>query len=155
MKTEQNVLKNIFKKLVALCALLYLTGCKPYSYGILEIHNGTDTDIIIQHNLNSEEYVVIPINSDECARVSETEKYESINPSISIAQFVSNPDATVQVYIETKDKILLIKEWKYLEREEQGKQFFNDLCLSHRAYGGPDGGQYYFYTFTIVQDDIL
>lgn len=52
------------------------------------------------------------------------------------------------------DELILVKEWKYSEKDEPGRQFFNELFLYRITTAEPDGGSNYLYYFIINQNDI-
>lgn len=151
MNQSQNLLKFICR----ICLLLpLLVGCKPHSYALLFIHNLTDKDLVVKANINTKEYVQFSVGADSVVNVADSGVYDYYIKEVPISEFVSNPDASVQVYVEEENELILVKEWKYSEKDDAGKQFFNELFLYRIDGSEPDGGEYYSYYFIITQDDI-
>ena len=145
----------LLKSICSMCLLLpLLAGCKPYSSAGLFIDNRSGRDIIVKANLNSDEYVEYYVCSADNVELSSTGRYDYHIKEAFISDFVSNPDASVQIYVEKGDELILVKEWKYSEKDEPGRQFFNELFLYRITNVEPDGGSHYLYYFIINQNDI-
>ena len=151
MKIDQNLLKLICSMFLL---LPLLAGCKTYSSATLFINNMTGRDLIIEANLNTEEYIEYSIRAERVLNISEAGKYYGPVNEVFISEFVSNPKASVRVYIKEGGEQIFVKEWKYSDKDNDGKQFFNELFLTLEVHQTSYGVTCFQYYFTITRDDI-
>ena len=151
-----NQSRNLLKSICSLClSLLLLTGCKTYSSAVLFINNMTDSDLVIKANLNTEEYIEYSVRAKSILNVSESGKYYNQINEVSVSEFVRNPNASVRVYIKEGDEQTFVREWKYSDKDSEGKQFFNELFLTLEVHQTSYGVTCFQYYFAITHDDIV
>ena len=114
----------------------------------------TGRDLIIEANLNTEEYIEYSIRAERVLNISEAGKYYGPVNEVFISEFVSNPKASVRVYIKEGGEQIFVKEWKYSDKDNGGKQFFNELFFTLEVHQTSYGVTCFQYYFTITRDDI-
>ena len=155
MKTSLKKLKRIFSFLASL--VFCCSACNVTNSVRLWVCNMTDSGICLKVNLDSEEYTTYDIEPDGMVAISQIKIQNTDIKEISILDFVSNKNASVEIYLKEEENQRLVKVWRYSEREEIGRSFFNDLFWAKdykRCFVDPDGSSHDSYVFTITQHDI-
>lgn len=157
MKKSQKSSRHIFSCLASLVLMLCCSACNVTNSVRLWVCNMTDSVICLEVNIDSEEYTTYDIAPDENVEISVKKMQKTYMQEISISDFVSNPNASVKIFIKGEKNQRLVKVWRYSEREEIGRSFFNDLFWAKdykRCFVDPDGSSHDSYVFTITQHDI-
>lgn len=152
-------------KLLTFLMALSLCACEPvkYSFGGLRIRNDTEQDLYVESHIrsrysnNGDAFVLSCDSLFNIRRIALTKNFDESYCDYSIEQIVWNEDAFVRIYsIEETDTILL-KEWKYSERDSSGKQLFNlsdssmETDISYSMYDDI----IHVYIFPITQEDLV
>lgn len=152
-----------FKLLFVVGLLTFiLSGCtKEYISSVLTISNETGEDLWVESNIVSTEYSDpknfemskdIPYRHEVLAR---SVNYENGSVDLPLSSCVYNEEASVSIYREgdTGEKIL-VQQWRYAERHEDGRNLFNESNLERQTYSNVAGHTIVSFHFTILPEDI-
>lgn len=145
-------------------SLLCLTACdREYSNGVLAVRNETDSDLYL-------EFKIVSIRYDDvvCRMIGNPSSYlgnkETLTSSrackcsrdeFDISNMVWNEDAYLKVFRITDNDTIFLKEWKYSEKDNPGRQLFDLSDCELNGSHAVEGGNYLWcYEFVIKQEDI-
>lgn len=155
MKISLKKLKRIFSFLASL--VFCCSACNVTNSVRLWVCNMTDSGICLKVNIDSEEYTTYDIEPDGMVAISQIKIQNTDIKEISILDFVSNKNASVEIYLKEEENQRPVKTWRYSESEGSGKQFFNDLFWAKdhkKSFMDPDGSSHDSYIFTITNEDL-
>lgn len=138
-----------------------LVGCvKPYTIGGLFIRNESGQMLYVETNIESSltsEFQSFMLEEGDYRVIAQSPRYANeIRETLPLDSYIGNNDAYVRVYRLSGDsgEIELVRTWKYKERNQSGRELFNETNLECQKGGNPDGQQYIWYIFTIAPEDV-
>lgn len=150
-------------------AMLLTTGCvKPYTVGGLYIRNETSQTLYVESTIQSAltdnpmQFLLfegtddIPNNND--VEVARTKRLMGAQTTyLPISHYIFNEDAQIKLYtIAENGEKTLVKIWKYSDRNNSGREFFNESCMESGDFSGAgvDGGYFISIRFVVLPEDI-
>ena len=144
--------------------VLGLCGCfRDYSSAYLVIINDTDMDLLVESSIVShlhDDVVCVALKNYGSMTseipIARSKRYQGDVDGFVISDLVWNKDAYVKVYDITGCDTVFLKEWKYSEKDNPGRQLFDlsdcELYGYHSVEGRDD---YWGYYFSIRPEDLL
>ncbi len=158
MRKKKRLL-NAFKYLTFVAVVFLLTSCgKPKTAAWFFIRNNTDETLFWETNVQSEQSkdvreILLEQGEIEC--IAYSKELSGHLSGVNMSEYVYNTDAYVKVLVKNEGgQIVLTKEWKYLERNLEGRQIFNENYLSVDKEYGVLEQIIYGYIFTILPEDL-
>ena len=150
---------NSFLGLLVILGLL--TGCDlSYTVSSLWICNESGQPLYVESTIKSE-----LTSTDLCFMLEEGEgnmeilaksaRYENMQSYLPLSHCINNQDAKVSIYtVSDGGEKQLVHTWHYSDRDKEGREIFNEKCLSQGGDSTPDGGYFPTFTFTILPEDL-
>ena len=145
-------------------AMFGLCGCfHDYTSSYLYITNDTDIDLYVESNVVSElsdDVVCVALkNYGSMATgmmIARSKRYQGDVDGFDISDLVWNEDAYVKVYDISGCDTVFLKEWKYSEKDNPGRQLFDLSDCEMNGYHSVEGrDEYWGYYFSIRPEDML
>lgn len=152
---------------VILFLILSLCACnREKTVGIFYVRNDTDLDLYMETNIESQSinshgfsFNLLAYADYSDIEIARSKPYKDEKDNFDIGELVWNNDAYVKVFRIIGQDTLLLKEWKYQEKDSAGRQLF-DLSYSIQSGYQFDHGQSgdigsCIYIFSIQSEDLL
>ena len=142
--------------------LVLFTGC-DLSYTVAELWmcNESGQSLYVESEIVSEhtsEKLCFPLESGDENKVllAKSPRYEGSQSSyLPLSHCIKNEDAKVSIYtVAESGEKLLVRTWYYSNRNNAGRELFNEKCLSRDIQSFPDGGCFPSFTFIIIPEDL-
>ena len=159
---ESNAISNRFTFAVVFITSIIMMSCSApeQTYGDFGLANysgrtiAVETNLISAADITADSIQFVP-DFDYCNLCSTPLTDEPIH-QLSLEELAENmTDGFVNIYIIGSDNNLqLVKTWRYSERNEQGRQLFNEQqlrCSYGRAW---DNTYHTYYEFALLPEDI-
>lgn len=137
--------------------LMLLAGCSHRSTGLLLVENLSGADLHIATNLVSDNAYPneFDLVSGRTACISCGPAYPKDTDTIPLEDLGNNiQEGFVNLYILQDGIYVLVQSWKYEEKDQAGRQLFNQKYLSLKISDIVSGDRELYYIFSILPEDI-